>query len=253
MFTLDQVVPWGRSFDEYRRMFRLSNEDLRSRILGCGDGPASFNAEATHRGFTVVSCDPLYRFDTGAIRSRINATYPQVMDQARQNVDDFIWNVIPSIEELGVVRMRAMDAFLDDFDAGKAQGRYVEAGLPTLPFDTATFDLAVCSHFLFLYSAQLTREFHLAALDELCRVAREVRVFPLLALGPTPSPHVEPARTHLAVRGFNVSIEKVDYEFQRGCNQVMRITADPRSSVSAQGRTSPAAPRDRRVSCQSNL
>ena len=224
MFTLDQVVPWGRSFDEYRRMFTLSDEDLSSRILGCGDGPASFNAEATHRGFTVVSCDPLYRFDTEAIQSRISTTYAQIMDQVRQNTGNYIWNEIPSIEELGIVRMRAMDAFLEDFDAGRAQGRYVQAELPTLPFDTATFDLALCSHFLFLYSEQLTREFHLAALDELCRVAREVRVFPLLALGPAPSPHVEPARTHLAVRGFDVSIEKVDYEFQRGSCQMMRIT-----------------------------
>jgi hypothetical protein len=224
MFTLDQVVPWGRSFDEYRRMFTLSDEDLRSRILGCGDGPASFNAEATHRGFKVVSCDPLYRFDTEAIQSRISATYAQIMDQVRQNAGNYIWNEIPSIEALGIVRMRAMDAFLEDFDAGKAQGRYVQAELPTLSFDTATFDLALCSHFLFLYSEQLTREFHLAALDELCRVAREVRIFPLLALGPVPSPHVEPARTHLAVRGFDVSIERVDYEFQRGSCQMMRIT-----------------------------
>ena len=44
MFALDQVVPWGRSFDEYRRMFALTDADLSRVILGCGDGPASFNA-----------------------------------------------------------------------------------------------------------------------------------------------------------------------------------------------------------------
>jgi hypothetical protein len=40
MFTLDQVVPWGRSFDEYQRMFALTGADL-GLILGCGDGPAA--------------------------------------------------------------------------------------------------------------------------------------------------------------------------------------------------------------------
>jgi hypothetical protein len=35
MFTLDRVVPWGRSFDEYSRMFTLTSTDLRSKILGC--------------------------------------------------------------------------------------------------------------------------------------------------------------------------------------------------------------------------
>jgi hypothetical protein len=55
MFTLDQVVPWGRSFAEYRRMFALTDAELGLRIIGCGDGPASFNAEATRRGTAVVS------------------------------------------------------------------------------------------------------------------------------------------------------------------------------------------------------
>src|SRR5689334_1179760 len=105
MFTLDQVVPWGRSFDEYRRMFSLSDEDLGGRILGCGDGPASFNVEATRRGCNVVSCDPLYAFDTGDIQSRISATYAEIMEQVRQNAGAYIWDTIPSIEELGIVRM----------------------------------------------------------------------------------------------------------------------------------------------------
>lgn len=61
MFTLDQVVPWGRSFEEYLAMFALSDLDLKGRLLGCGDGPASFNAVATSQGVAVTSCDPIYR------------------------------------------------------------------------------------------------------------------------------------------------------------------------------------------------
>jgi len=61
MFTLDKVVPWGRSFDEYRRMFALTDTDRSVKIVGCGDGPANFNAEATRPGATVISCDPTYR------------------------------------------------------------------------------------------------------------------------------------------------------------------------------------------------
>ena len=56
--TYETVVPWGRSFDEYRRMFDLSAQDLELRILGCGDGPAAFNASMRQRGGRVVSCDP---------------------------------------------------------------------------------------------------------------------------------------------------------------------------------------------------
>ena len=61
-FQLQEVVPWGRSFEEYRNMFDLSDQDLKGRILGCGDGPASFNAELTKKGGKVVSVDPLLAF-----------------------------------------------------------------------------------------------------------------------------------------------------------------------------------------------
>jgi hypothetical protein len=223
MFTLDQIVPWGRSFDEYRRMFSLSDSDLRLNILGCGDGPAGFNAEATRRGDNVISCDPIYQFTTVEIRGRIAATYDQILNQARENTDDFVWTTITSVEELGRVRMEAMRTFLDDFDAGKAEGRYVDAGLPSLPFTDAAFDLALSSHFLFLYAEQLGEDFHRAAITELCRVAREVRIFPLLALGGKPSPCVKLVADQARAAGHDVVIERVPYEFQRGGNEMMRV------------------------------
>ena len=225
MFTLEEVVPWGRSFDEYRRMFALSDADLSGRILGCGDGPASFNAEATSRGATVVSFDPLYHYDAFQVQQRIDATYETVLDQTRRNAHEFVWDTIASVEELGRIRMAAMRAFLEDYPHGLAQGRYVDAALPALPFADRSFDLALCSHLLFLYSTQLDQAFHAAAAVELCRVAAEVRIFPLLALGGGPSPHVEPVAAALRARGCAVSIETVPYEFQRGGNQMLRVRA----------------------------
>ena len=222
MFTLDQVVPWGRSFDEYRAMFALTDADLRGRLLGCGDGPASFNAGATGRGTAVVSCDPLYRWSAAEIETRIAATAAEVLEQTRRNADQFVWGVIPSVEALAQVRSEAMQAFLRDYPAGVSEGRYVEAALPALPFGDE-FDLAVCSHLLFLYSDQLGGTFHEAAVRELCRVAREVRIFPLLALDGQMSPCVERCAGALRADGHTVSIEPVPYEFQRGADAMMRV------------------------------
>lgn len=223
MFTLDQVVPWGRSFDEYRAMFALDEDHLAGRILGCGDGPASFNAQATRRGSTVISCDPIYRWDVEAIQRRIDQTYEQVLEQTRQNQHEFVWASIKTVDELGRTRMAAMRDFIADFPTGKHEGRYVEAELPSLPFDDRSFDLALCSHLLFLYSAQLGEAFHYAAVTELCRIAREVRIFPLLALGGSPSPFIESCVQRLGEAGHEVSIEPVPYEFQRGGNRMMRV------------------------------
>jgi len=54
-------------------------------------------------------------------------------------------------------------------------------------------------------------------------VAKEVRVFPLLALGGLPSPFVDTCGGMLREMGYDVSIQRVDYEFQRGGNQMMRV------------------------------
>jgi hypothetical protein len=223
MFTLDTVVPWGRSLDEYCRMFALPDGWARLRILGCGDGPASFNAEATAAGARVVSCDPIYRFSTTELRRRIDETSNQVLEQTRKNQHEFVWTSIRSIDDLAALRMSAMTTFLADYERGHAERRYIEASLPRLPFENASFDLAVCSHLLFLYTVQLGEEFHLGAIRELCRVAAEVRVFPLLALGGQPSPLVDAVLSVCRANGMQASIEPVPYEFQRGGNQMMKV------------------------------
>jgi len=57
----------------------------------------------------------------------------------------------------------------------------------------------------------------------MCRVASEVRIFPLVALGSTSSPLIEPMVASCGRQGFRVSIETVPYEFKRGANEMMRI------------------------------
>jgi hypothetical protein len=224
MFTLDQVVPWGRSFVEYQHLFALTPADLERRILGCGDGPAAFNAEATRRGSRVVSCDPLYAFGRTEIESRIAATCDTVLEQTRRHADQFVWgHGIASIDELGEVRMRAMRTFLADYDAGKEAGRYVDASLPALPFADGAFDLALCSHLLFLYSKQFDEAFHRASIRELGRVAADVRIFPLLALDGSRSPFVDACLADARAAGLDATIERVDYEFQRGGTEMLRL------------------------------
>ena len=204
-------------------MFALTDADLTTPILGCADGPASFNAEATARGHSVISCDPIYRFSASQIRQRIRDTTEVILDQARRNQHEFVWTSIRSVEELREIRTSSMETFLHDFDAGRRQGRYVVAELPALPFGNSTFRLALCSHLLFLYTEQLSEDFHVSAVAEMTRVADDVRVFPLIALGGARSSHVTAVTERLRQAGAVVSIEKVDYEFQRGGNEMMRV------------------------------
>jgi hypothetical protein len=221
--TLDQIVPWGRSFSEYQRMFDLNEADLAGALLGCGDGPASFNAELTAQGGSVVSVDPIYAFDAAAIRQRVQETHRTIVDKVKLTPDDYCWTEFRDPDALGAHRLATMERFLLDYAAGRAAGRYQPQSVLSLDFADGAFTLALSSHFLLLYSEQLSFEFHCAAVRELCRVAGEVRIFPLLDLACQRSAHIEPLQQHLATYGYASEIVPVPYEFQRGGNQMLRI------------------------------
>ncbi len=222
--TLEQIVPWGRSLSEYQRMFALTDADQAGTILGCGDGPASFNAELTAAGKRVISIDPLYAFNAAAIRQRVRETCTTIVDKVKRTPADYLWTEFADPDALGAHRLATMERFLLDYEAGRAAGRYQTQAVPTLDFADQHFTLALSSHFLLLYTAQLSLDFHRAALRELCRVAQEVRIFPLLDLACQPSAHIEPLQAYLANLGYQAQIENVPYEFQRGGNQMLRIT-----------------------------
>jgi hypothetical protein len=222
-FTLDKIVPWGRSYMEYVSMFSLSNNDLGLHILGCADGPSSFNSELTKHGGKVISVDPLYQCTKEMIAQRINDTYKEVLEQTRKNANEFVWSTIHSVEELGQIRMSAMQEFLSDYENGVREGRYVSESLPFFSFDDKQFQLALCSHFLFLYSDHLDLDFHIHCVHEMCRVAHEVRIFPLLKLGSASSPYVKPVIKNIEAMGYITDIVRTGYEFQRGGNSMLKI------------------------------
>ena len=220
---LEEIVPFGRSFDEYSRFFALTEEDLGRRIISVADGPAGFNAEMNRLGHTVTSVDPVYEFTGREIERRFREVVDNIIDQVKATPGDWTWDYHKSPEGLRRNRERALETFLADYDDGKAEGRYVTGSLPNLPYPDKSFDVALCSHFLFLYSEKLGYEFHRDSVLEMLRVAGEARIFPIVDLTPARSVHVDPLAKELESRGFTVEFRKVDYEIQRGGNEMMRV------------------------------
>jgi ubiquinone/menaquinone biosynthesis C-methylase UbiE len=89
-------------------------------------------------------------------------------------------------------------------------------------FDDLSFDLGLSSHFLLLYS-QLGLDFHLASIKEMLRVCKEVRIFPLVNLNSEPSELLNKVIDHFQ-KEYVPTIENVNYEFQKGGNEMLRIT-----------------------------
>lgn len=223
VMKLDKVVPFGRSLDEYTKMFNLSAEDLQKNILGVGDGPASFNAEGTTKGYKITSIDPIYQFDGAEIKQRFDAVVDNIIDQIIATPNNWIWSYHKNPQELKASRIKTLDTFLQDYPQGKQAGRYQAQELPHLDFADQSYDLALCSHFLFLYSEQCDRDFHLTAIAEMLRISREVRIFPLLTLMQETSPYVDFVREKFDNLGYLTSIAPVPYELQPDANQMLVI------------------------------
>ena len=221
-FCLDSVVQWGRNLNEYRLMFQLTDDDIKKRIAGFGDGPASFNYEATKQGCSVTSFDPIYSFSKSDIQRRIDEVRISVMEQMKQNMDNYVWTYIKSLDELEEVRMSAMRMFLSDYESGKKENRYICHELPEkMPYSDKAFDLGLSSHFLLMYT-MLGYDFHIKAISEMLRVCKEIRIFPIVDLDANKTELISAVISYFKEKNV-VEIVKTEYEFQKGDNKMLVI------------------------------
>lgn len=221
-FKLDSVVPWGRNMEEYKLMFRLNDSDMSKKIAGFGDGPACFNCEMTERNGNVTSFDVIYQFSKSEIERRIEEVRVTVMQQMRENMDNYVWKNIKSIDELENIRMSAMRKFLADYEKGRAQGRYIFHELPDrLPYGEDCFDIGLSSHFLLMYTS-LGYDFHIASMTEMLRVCKEIRIFPIVDLDANKTEMIKSVIEYFQ-RDYEVGIVTTEYEFQKGDNKLLII------------------------------
>lgn len=222
---LGEILVSSRSLAEYRAMFSLTENELNSRILDCPGGAASLTGEVNKLGGEATACDSAYFDATPADLAEI-----AINEAGRGNAfvhnhrHDYVWTYYSDPDHHQRIREDATGRFCADINDHPEQ--YVPGRLPSLPFGDDSFDLVLSSHLLFSYSDVLDHRFHVDSIAELMRVSRgEVRIFPLVAVGEsTPYPRLGELRENLVARGINSRIVEVDYEFQRGADEMLVCT-----------------------------
>ncbi|HVW20463.1 MAG TPA: methyltransferase [Opitutaceae bacterium] len=220
---LPSVAFFGRTLDEYARFFSLDRSRLAGRrVLDVAAGPSSFTAEASALGAEAVAADPLYGCPAASLAAYVELDYRRMLEQMRRHPGLLRFGYFPSIEAAEASRRAAAARFLADYEAGFAQGRYVGARLPRLPFADGAFDLVLCAHLLFTYARLFDYAFHLAACLELMRVGRgEARLHPLSGLDGRTYPELPRLQEDLRAAGIEAQAVAVDYEFFAGTGRML--------------------------------
>ena len=227
-FQLDRVAFYGRTLSEYVKMFDI--DDISAfkdySILDCPSGASSFVAEATNKyGIHAVGCDPLFGEGLNTLAERGEADIEYVMQRVSRIPAYYNWDFYPSIEVLREYRIQALRQVISDYPIGIIERRYIKAELPLLPFDNKSFDIVLSGHFLFTYSHKFDFLFLLSSILELFRVcSREVRIYPICGSNARPYEHMVELLSALKVHGIVYHVIPVPFEFQRGSNQMLRLT-----------------------------
>ena len=206
-------------------MFDLDADRLRGMsVLDCSAGAASFVVEASSSyGANAVAIDPVYALDRDELTATVRASIDTGAAIAQQHAERFTWDWYGSREARDVMRKTALARFLVDLATNPQ--RYRAGSLPSLPCAADEFDLALCSHLLFTWADELGCDWHFAAIVELSRVAREVRIFPTLVQGAGEAvPFWDELMSRLAGAGLSAKKRRVRYEFQVGGNEMLVVT-----------------------------
>ncbi len=216
-----------RSYVEYEKMFVLQDDDLRQGvILDIAAGASSFTAVAKSKGFKACAVDPLYLKSVPEMDAFGREEIAISTAKLTQLTDTFDWSYYGSPELHREKRLRSLDVFMDDYASLDAAQTYFSSALPQLPFESNTFSLVLCSHFLFLYQEQFDYTFHINAIKEMLRVSRaggQIRIYPIYDLKGLPYPNLERLMHHLQELGATSDLIPAMLPFIPGSTHYLNI------------------------------
>lgn len=219
------LVLWGHHLDEYQEMFDLSEQLLQGRLLEYGSGPSAFNVEVAPLAKRRISCDALFNLDAATLKIKTQLIFAEKLEEVRIEKKYYDFSPYGSFDAFVKKRQQGMDTFFADYAQGLTAHRYQAINTVALPFNDFEFDLAISSHYFFAELENQDLLFHIHAIQELARVAREVRIFPLIDRYGTLSPLVGPLLLRLQNLNYGTEIRSVAYRLQPKENAMLRVWA----------------------------
>lgn len=223
--VMRRIALWGQHLDEYRDMFGLTAADLSKNFLEYNSGASAFNAELSKLNTKCISCDPWFDLELEELAEKINTNFNNRLKQLENNLQNIDVSRYGSFAKLIAYRRQGIAEFLQDFVKGKDDKRYIGPQGASLPFADFSFDFAVVANNFFADLDYQTVEYHVAIIKELGRVAKDVRIFPLVDVNGVPSSLLGPIIMGLHQDNFGVEVKDVAYHLQPKGNAMLRVWA----------------------------
>lgn len=215
----------GYTREDYVNMFDLNQTELHNmRFLDYAGALNGFTREMMRDNLKAVCVDPLYHLLPNQLEGKIELACLN-FERYLQDSHDQILLGKSDIEREVAKRREIAIGTLEYYESAKRAGYYRARVLPDLGFEDKSFDMALCSHFLFTYSDILSEDFHIASILELARVAYQVRIFPLVDSGGELSENLGPILARLQQEGLAAEVRKVEHKFQRIGNAMLLVGA----------------------------
>lgn len=218
-----ELLLWGLQRDEYQSLFDLTDDDLTLCLLEYDSGPNAVNASLAPTGGKMTSCDALFRLDKEALKAVVHA---RLEEQSRLvSSSDTASYQLTDLKALIEKRQQGLAIFFADYNAGCMQKRYVAVKSDVLPFNDFLYDLALSTHLLFQQTDESQVPQLLQQIKELTRVAREVRIAPLMDSDGHPTPLLGPILLGLQEGQYGVEVRKVTHDVIYHHNAMIRVWA----------------------------
>jgi hypothetical protein len=223
---LSRVIFVGRTYDEYVKIFDLTEEELMNyKILDAPAGACSFTSIASNKGYRVTATDIAYFHSVEQLYQKGKDDIKHAVEGLSKVKDKYRWDYFNSIDELEKQRNSALDDCISHMN--KSPELYTPTILPELPFKDSQFDMILSAHFLFMYADRLDFDFHRKTLNEMTRVARkEIRIFPLTDLTGNRYEYFQEIIMFISDLGWRTEERIVSYEFQKHANSMLRLYKD---------------------------
>lgn len=222
------LVLWGHQLDDYKKMFDLDEASLKGSLLEYGSGPSAVNASLHQTAKAMVSIDPLFDLNKIPLQQEVDEVFEERAKILAAKESSLNFGSYKNLNGLIKERKKGLAIFFADYEQGKREGRYLALKEKELPFADFSFELALSSHFLLMPRDRPGEEdliFYANTIKELTRVAKELRIFPLIDSEGEPSPFLGPILLHLQQENFGTEVREVAYHLQPRGNAMLRIWA----------------------------